>query len=86
MDPFSNVTKIPKQKLDIIRKLAEEIKDLPIELAIPYIAKTNSELAAKNMSFSQDELNYLLDQITENLPPTAKARIQILRGMLNQNK
>lgn len=85
-DPFSQITGISPEKLTILRNLESKISKLPPEMAIPYIAKANSELNARGMSFSQSELNCLFDALTKDMPPAKKQRVDILRGMLNNNR
>lgn len=85
-DPLDNIKGISSEKLAILRNLSNKLNTLPPELALPYIAKANSELAARNMSFSQSELNYLLDTLTKDMSTPKRQRIEILRGMLNNNR
>lgn len=85
-NPLNNVTGISDEKLTILRNLEAKVRDLPPEMAVAFIAKANSELVSRGLSFSQAELNYLLDTLTRTMPPAKAERIQIIRGMLNNNR
>ena len=79
----NNIPGISSEKLIILQNIEKKIKTLSPEMAIPYIMRANSELAARNMAFTPNEINILFDVLTKDMSPSDKQRVTTIRDMLN---
>ena len=70
-------------KLKIIMEIKNKSKNHTIEELLPEIMKINQELNRRNMSFTKNETELLLEVIEEGLPPEEKARFNMLKGFMN---
>lgn len=76
-------TNISKEKIDILKNLSAQIKDLPPEQAILKISQTNQMLSSKNMSFTQSELNEILDNLLATMPENTKNKVAFIRTLIS---
>ncbi len=70
-------------KLKIIMEIQKKSKNSSMEQLLPEIMKVNQELKRRNMSFSKQETEILLDVIEEGLSPEEKPRFNMLKGFMN---
>ncbi len=76
-------TNISKEKIEILKNLSSQIKDLPPEQAILKISQTNQMLSSKNMSFTQSELNEILDNLLATMPENTKNKVAFIRTLIS---
>ena len=76
-------TNISKEKIEILKNLSSQIKDLPPEQAILKISQTNQMLSSKNMSFTQSELNEILDNLLAKMPENTKNKVAFIRTLIS---
>lgn len=69
-------------KLQIIKQLAGSSSQKTIEQMLPDILKLNSELAKRNLSFTKNERDVLMDILTEQASPEDRRKIAMFRNML----
>ena len=70
-------------KLKIIMEIRNKSKDRSIEELLPEIMKINQELNRRNMNFTKDETNILMDVIEESLSPADRQRFEMFKGFLS---
>ncbi|MBQ9279266.1 MAG: hypothetical protein IJ224_11615 [Lachnospiraceae bacterium] len=70
-------------KLKIIMEISEKSKNKSVEELLPEIMKINQELNRRNMNFSKNETEILMDVIEESLSPADRQRFNMIKGFLN---
>lgn len=71
------------EKQKILKQFSEQIKGKSPSQSLPIFIQTMNALKAKNMSFSQEETNLLIEQLSGNLSPTEKAAFEAIRHKLH---
>ena len=69
-------------KLKLLTELANNSKGHSIEELLPQIMMINKELDKRNLRFSNEETNLLLDLIESNLSDSEISRFRILRELI----
>lgn len=69
-------------KLQILKQLAGSSSQKTIEQMLPDMIKLNSELGKRNLSFTKNEREILMDILTEQASPEDKRKIAMIRNML----
>lgn len=69
-------------KLKIILEIKNKSKSKSMEELLPEIMKINQELNRRNMNFTKQESELLLDAIEESLSPSEKQKFNMLKSLL----
>lgn len=69
-------------KLKIILEIKNKSKNKSMEELLPEIMKINQELNHRNMNFTKQESELLLDAIEESLSPSEKQKFNMLKSFL----
>ena len=80
---INNIPGINNEKLIILQNIENKLKTLTPEMAIPYIMRANSELALRNITFSNEEINILFEALTQNMSLEDKKRFEMIKSMIN---
>lgn len=80
---INNIPGINSEKLIILQNIENKLKTLTPEMAIPYIMRANSELALRNITFSNEEINILFEALTQNMSLEDKKRFEMIKSMIN---
>ena len=71
------------EKQAILKQFSEQTKGKSPRQSLPFFLQTMNTLKEKNMSFSQEETNLLIEQLSSNLSPAEKAAFEALRHKLH---
>lgn len=71
------------EKQAILKQFSEQTKGKSPSQSLPFFLQTMNTLKEKNMSFSQEETNLLIEQLSSNLSPAEKAAFEALRHKLH---
>ncbi|MGN0393787.1 MAG: hypothetical protein ACI4EF_00320 [Coprococcus sp.] len=69
-------------KLQIIKQLAQGSTNKSMEQLLPDMMRINSELNKRNLSFTKNETNIIMDILTEQASPEDRRKISLIRNML----
>ena len=69
-------------KREILFRLSHTSTQMTPEEMLPQIMEINKELKKRDLSFSKDESELVLDIMTEGMSPQEKQKINMLRGFL----
>lgn len=69
-------------KRKIILELAAGSEKKSMEQLLPEIMQLNRELQKRNLSFSKEESNLIMDIMAEQASPSDKQKIAMLRSMM----
>ncbi|MCM1081937.1 MAG: hypothetical protein NC393_02145 [Clostridium sp.] len=69
-------------KLKIILEIKNKSKNKSMEELLPEIMKINQELNHRNMNFTKQESELLLDAIEESLSPSERQKFNMLKSFL----
>ena len=69
------ITNIPKVKLDFLQKIFFESKNLTQKEQLPFFMALAGRAKKDNISFSQDEINLIMEVIKDHSPPEVVAKI-----------
>ncbi len=81
-DQDPRLANIHPLKLQIIKQLAHGSSQKSIEQMLPDMMRLNSELGKRNLSFTKNERELLMDILIEQASPEDKRKITMLRNML----
>ncbi len=77
------LTGIDPLKLKIILEIKNKSKNKSIEELLPEIMKINQELNRRQMNFTKQESELLLDAIEESLSPADKQKFNMIKSFMN---
>ena len=69
------ISDIPKVKLDFLQKIFFESKNLTQKEQLPFFMALAGRAKRDNISFSQDEINLIMDVIKDHSSPEEVAKI-----------
>ncbi len=69
-------------KLKIILEIKNKSKNKSMEELLPEIMKINQELNRRDMNFTKQESELLLDAIEESLSPSEKQKFNMIKSFL----
>lgn len=69
------ISSIPKNKLDFLQKIFFESKNLTQKEQLPFFIALAGRAKKENISFTQDEINLILDVIKEHSSPEELQKI-----------
>lgn len=69
------ITNIPKVKLDFLQKIFFESKNLTQKEQLPFFMALAGRAKKDNISFSQDEINLIMEVIKDHSSPEEVAKI-----------
>ena len=71
----ARISDIPKVKLDFLQKIFFESKNLTQKEQLPFFLALAGRAKRDNISFSQDEINLIMDVIKDHSSPEEVAKI-----------
>ncbi len=71
----ARIADIPKNKLDFLQKIFFESKNLTQKEQLPFFMALAGRAKRDNISFSQDEINIIMDAIKDHSTPEEVAKI-----------
>ena len=71
----ARISDIPKAKLDFLQKIFFESKNLTQKEQLPFFMALAGRAKRDNISFSQDEINLIMEVIKDNSSPEEVAKI-----------
>lgn len=69
-----------KQKL--ISEIANSSTSKPMEQMLPEIMQINQELSRRNIAFTKEESNLIMDILMEQASPDERRKIAMIRSMM----
>jgi hypothetical protein len=72
-------------KRKIIEEISLQSKNKSIEELLPEVMKINQELNRRNMSFTREESELLMDTIEGTLSPQEKKSFAMIKSMMMNN-
>ncbi len=78
----SRLKNISPMKLKLIREISMRSKGHSIEEMLPQIMSINKELKKRNLNFTKDESELIMDILTENMSPAERKRFAMLKSMM----
>jgi hypothetical protein len=79
------LTALSPLKRKIITEIITQSRDKSIEELLPEVMKINRELSRRNMSFTRQESELLMDAIEESLSPQEKKSFALIKNMMMNN-
>lgn len=76
------LSSIDPVKLKIIDEIRRQSKTKSTEELLPEVMKINQELNRRNMNFTKQETELLMEAIEESLSPADKKKFQMLKSFL----
>ncbi len=76
--PFDNMS---PEKAQFIRQMVSEAAGKNQNELLPFLLGMNRQIAGTHMNFSDDETDALVSQLTANLSPKEKKRVELLRQL-----
>lgn len=83
-DPRLN--KIPKERLQILFDMAEQLKQAPPNQKFPVFLSLQKNVSVMGISFSDDERELLLSVLTEGMSQEDLKKVQMIRNLSDQMK
>lgn len=71
------------EKQAILKQFSEQTQGKSPNQALPLLIQTINTLKEKNLSFSKEETNLLIEQLSNNLSPTEKVAFEAIRHKLH---
>lgn len=82
----NRISSIPKNKLDFLQKIFFESKNLTQKEQLPFFMALAGRAKKDNISFSQDEINLIMDVIKDHSTPEEVAKINQTIKMFKNRK
>lgn len=80
------ISSIPKNKLDFLQKIFFESKNLTQKEQLPFFIALAGRAKKENISFTQDEINLILEVIKEHSSPEELQKINQTIKMFQNRK
>jgi hypothetical protein len=83
--PFSNhpaLKNINPLKLRLLQEITQKSKGHSMEEMLPQIMLINKELKKRDLEFTKEETELLMDILMEDLSPADRQRFQMLRSLM----
>jgi hypothetical protein len=71
-------------KVRIIKELTAGSNNKSIEQLLPDIMQINRELQKRNLSFTREETDVIMDILMEQVSPADRRKFTMIRSMMNQ--
>ncbi len=81
-----SVQGIPKEKLDFLQKLVFESKNLSQKELLPFLMALAQRSRSENISFSQEEMNAIIDAIKKYSTPEEINKMNQIMRLMAQKK
>lgn len=81
-----NAKNIDPRKLAILLEVMKEAEGKPMDKVIPILMNANKRLQSQNLSFTKDESELMIDQLTKNLSPKDRRQFEMLKMMMGGRK
>ena len=82
----NRISSIPKNKLDFLQKIFIESKNLTQKEQLPFFMALAGRAKKDTISFSQDEINLIMDVIKDHSTPEEVAKINQTIKMFKNRK
>ena len=82
----ARIADIPKAKLDFLQKIFFESKNLTQKEQLPFFMALAGRAKKDNISFSQEEINLIMDVIKDHSTPDEVAKINQTINLFKQRK
>ena len=76
--PFDNMS---PEKAQFIKQIISDAAGKNQNELLPFLLNINRQIAGKHMSFSDEETDALVSQLTKNLSPKEKKRVELLHQL-----
>lgn len=76
--PFDNM---PPEKAQFIRQMVNEAAGKNQNELVSFLLGMNRQISGKHMNFSDEETDALVSQLTANLSPKERKRVELLRQL-----
>ena len=76
--PFDNMS---PEKAQFIKQIVSDAAGKNQNELLPFLLNINRQIAGKHMSFSDEETDALVSQLTKNLSPKEKKRVELLHQL-----
>lgn len=70
-------------KLRLLQEISQKAKGKSIEDMLPQIMMVNKELKRRNLEFTKDETELLMDILMQDMSPAEKQKFMMLRSFMN---
>ncbi len=70
-------------KLKIIMEIKEKSRTKSLDELLPEIMRINKELNRRNMNFTKEETELLMDAIEESLTPDERKKFNLIKEFMN---
>lgn len=71
-------------KQQIIREIAQTNQNMSPEAMLPKIMSLNKELSKRNLSFTREESNLLINVMKEKMSPAERQKVDMILGILQR--
>lgn len=71
------------EKQDILKEISAQLKGKSKSETLPFFIQTMNMLKNKNITFTTEETNLLIEQLSANLSPAEKTAFEALRRKLS---
>lgn len=71
-----------KEKQVILKTFFENVKGKSLEQALPFLYQANASLKQKNLSFKEEEKNFMISYFSKDLSPAERQKLQFLQKMM----
>lgn len=74
--------KLHPLKKQIIEELYKNSQNTPMEMLLPKVLHTNKELKKRNLSFTKEESQMLIQILTQNMSESDRNRLNMITSFL----
>jgi hypothetical protein len=71
-------------KVEIMKELAFKSQGKSLKEVAPILMGTMQKMKEKNLSFSKEESDYLIDILTRDMPPEERAKVEMMKKMIKK--
>lgn len=79
---YINLSSLDSKKLEIINFVISNCKGKPLNLILPDLMSAASRLSESGLSFTNEEISMILDNLKENMSKEEQQRIDMLRPLI----
>lgn len=81
-----NLKNLDPRKKVILSNLLKEAKGKPMNQCFPSLMKANQSLQSQGLSFTPQESNAIMDLLSQDMSPSDRARLDMMRNMMANMK
>ena len=79
---YKNLSSLDPKKLEIINFVISNCKGKPLNLILPDLMSAASRLSESGLSFTNEEISMILDNLKESMSKEEQQRIDMLRPLI----